>query len=88
MFQSNPKGIFDDDCPRYLASRLFGKFKGKSVGETSLIDGVDGSEGVSGNDDSVVSEEISIGSFTMSVLSNMVVFLCCLGDKRVFSDLL
>ena len=34
MFQSNRKGIFDDDCSRYLASRLFGKFKGKSVGET------------------------------------------------------
>ena len=30
-----------------------------------LIDGVDGSESVSGNDDSVLSEEISIGSFTM-----------------------
>ena len=27
--------------------------------------GVDGSDSVSGNDDSVVSEEISIGSFTM-----------------------
>ena len=44
---------------------MFGKFKGKSVGETWLIDGVDGSESVSGNDDSVVSKEISIGSFTM-----------------------
>ena len=44
---------------------LFGKFKGKSVCETWLVDGVDGSESVSGNDDSVVPEEISIGSFTM-----------------------
>ena len=34
VFQSNLKGIFDDDCSRYLASRLFRKFKGKSVGET------------------------------------------------------
>ena len=33
VFQSNRKGVFDDDCSRYLASRLFGKFKGKSVGE-------------------------------------------------------
>ena len=44
---------------------MFGKFEGKSVGETWLTDGVDGSESVSGNDDSVVSEEIFIGSFTM-----------------------
>ena len=29
------------------------------------FDGVDGSESVSGNNDSVVSEEISIGSFTI-----------------------
>ena len=57
--------IFDDDCSRYLASRLFGKFKEKSVGEISLKDGVDGSDNVSGNDDGVVSVEISIGSFTM-----------------------
>ena len=33
VFQSNRKGVFDDDCSRYVASRLFGKFKGKSVGE-------------------------------------------------------
>ena len=65
MFQSNCKGIFDDDCSRYLASRLFGKFKGKSVGEIWLNYGVDGSDNVSGNDDSVVLVEISIGSFTM-----------------------
>ena len=65
MFQSNREGIFDDDYSRYLASRLFGKFKGKSVGEILLNDGVEGSDGVSGNDDSVVSEKISIGSFTM-----------------------
>ena len=31
VFQSSRKGIFVDDCSRYLASRLFGKFKGKSV---------------------------------------------------------
>ena len=33
VFQSNLKGIFIDDCSRYLASRLFGKFKLKGVGE-------------------------------------------------------
>ena len=66
VFQSNLKGIFVDDCSRYLASRLFGKFRGKGVGEIWLIDGVDGSDNVSGSDDDVVvSEEISIGSFTM-----------------------
>ena len=60
VFQFNLKGIFLDDCSRYLASRLFGKFRGKGVGEIWLIDGVD----VSGSDDDVVvSVEISIGSF-------------------------
>ena len=58
VFQSNLKGIFVDDCSRYLASRLFGKFRGKGVGEIWLIDGVDGND-----DDVVVSVEISIGSF-------------------------
>ena len=46
VFQSNLKGIFVDDCSRYLASRLFGKFKGKGVGEIWLSDGVDGSDNV------------------------------------------
>ena len=64
VFQSNLEGIFVDDCSRYLASRLFGKYKGKEVGEIWLIDGVDGSDNVSGSDDDVVvSVEISIGSF-------------------------
>ena len=36
MFQSNRKGMFDDDCSLYRASRLFGKFKGKSDGEFDL----------------------------------------------------
>ena len=62
VFQSSLKGIFVDDCSRYLASRLFGKFKLKGVGEIWLIDGVDGSDSVSGSDEDVVSEEISIGS--------------------------
>ena len=62
VFQSSLKGIFVDDCSRYLASRLFGKFKLKGVGEIWL-DGVDGSDNVSGSDeDVVVSVEISIGS--------------------------
>ena len=63
VFQSNCKGIFVDDCSRYLASRLFGKFKGKSVGEIWLNDGVDGSDNFTGSDDDVVFVEISIGSF-------------------------
>ena len=65
VFQSSLKGIFVDDCSRYLASRLFGKFKLNGVGEIWLIDGVDGSDNVSGSDeDVVVSVEISIGSLT------------------------
>ena len=65
VFQSNLKGIFIDDCSRYLASRLFGKFKLKGGGENWLIDGVDGSDNVSGSDeDVVVSVEISMGSLT------------------------
>ena len=57
IFQSSLKGLFVDDCSRYLASRLFGG------GEIWLIDGVDGSDNVSGSDeDVVVSVEISIGS--------------------------
>ena len=64
VFQSNRKGIFVDDCSRYIASRLFGKFRGKSVSEICLNDGVDGSDNVSGSDDDVVSVEISIESFT------------------------
>ena len=65
VFQSSLKGIFVDDCSRYLASRLFGKFKLKGGGEIWLIDGVDGSDNVSGKDeDVVVSVEISIGSLT------------------------
>ena len=40
------------------------KLGGKGVGEIWLIDGVDGSDNVSGSDDDVVvSVEISIGSF-------------------------
>ena len=63
-FQSNLKGIFVDECSRYLASWLFGKFRGKGVGEIWLIDGVDGSDNVSGSDDDVVViVEISIVSF-------------------------
>ena len=64
LFQSSLKGIVVDDCSRYLASRLFGKFKLKGSGEIWLIDGVDGSDNVSGSDeDVVVSVEISIGLF-------------------------
>ena len=63
VFQSSLKGIFVDDCSRYLASRLFGKLKLKGGGEIWLIDGVDGGDNVSGSDeDVVVSVEISIGS--------------------------
>ena len=41
------------------------KFKLKGVGEIWLIDGVDGSDSVSGSDEDVVSEEISIGSLVI-----------------------
>ena len=64
LFQSNRKGVFVDDCSWYLVSRLVVKFRGKSFCEIWLKDGVDGSESVSGRDDNVVSEEISIGLFT------------------------
>ena len=37
MFQSNRKGIFADDCSQYLASRLFGKFKGKASVKFDLM---------------------------------------------------
>ena len=70
VFQSSLKGIFVDDCSRYLASRLFGKFKLKGGGEIWLIDGVDGSDNVSGSDeDVVVSVEISIGSLTKGIFT-------------------
>ena len=93
VFQSSLKGIFVDDCSRYLASRLFGKFKLKGGGEIWLIDGVDGSDNVSGSDeDVVVSVEISIGSFTKfsspcvnDVLSNMVVVMLGFGGLKGFS---
>ena len=54
VFQSRLKGIFVNDCSRYLASRLFGKLKLKGVGEIWLIDGVDCSDNVSGSDEDVV----------------------------------
>ena len=94
VFQSNRKGIFVDDCSRYLASRLFGIFKGKSVGEIWLNDDVDGSDNVSGSDDDVVSVEISFASFLslvrlvyMNALSNMVVVLWDWGVKGIFTYL-
>ena len=99
VFQSSLKGIFVDDCSRYLASRLFGKFKLKGGGEIWLIDGVDGSDNVSGSDeDVVVSVEISIGSLikfgspcVMNVLSTMLVvmyvsFVGLKGFSRICSD--
>ena len=45
-------------------SGFVGKIRGKSVGDISLIEGVEEREIVSGNVDSVVSDEASIGSFT------------------------
>ena len=76
VFQSNLKGIFVDDCSRYLASRLFGKFKLNVVGE-NWLDVVDGSDNVSGSDeDVVVSVETSIGSlikFGSSCVNDCVV---------------
>ena len=98
VFQSSLKGIFVDDCSRYLASRLFGKFKLKCGGEIWFIDGVDGSDNVSGSDeDVVVSVEISIGSlikFGSSCVNECVVqygsrdfwFVGLKGFSRICSD--
>ena len=98
VFQSNLRGIFVDDCSRYLASRLLGKFKGKCVGEIWPIDGVDGSDNISGSDDDVVvSVEISIGSFiklgspcvnecVVQYGSRDVWFGRLKGSSRIFSD--
>ena len=38
--------------------------KGKSDGDIRLNDGAEGSDNVSGKNDNVVSDEISVGSFT------------------------
>ena len=91
VFQSNRKGIFVVDCSQYLASRLFGKLKGKSVGEIWLNDGVDGSDNVSGSDDDVVSVEMSIGSLTK--FGSLCVYECVVqygsrvvGFSRICSD--
>ena len=43
---------------------MFGKVKLRGVGEVGLIDGVDGSDNVSGSDEDVVSVEMSMGSLT------------------------
>ena len=98
VFQSSLKGIFVDDCSRYLASRLIGKFELKGVDEIWLIDGVDGSDNVSGSDeDVVVSVEISIGSlikFGSPCVNDCVVqyvgrdvwFGGLKGFSRIFSD--
>ena len=98
VFQSSLKGIFVDDCSRYLASRLFGKFTLKGVGEIWLIDGVDGSDNDSGSDeDVVVSVEISIGSlinFGSPCVNDCVVqygsrdvwFVVLKGFSRICSD--
>ena len=43
---------------------MFGKVKLRGVGEIWLMDGVDGSDNVSGSDEDVVSVEISMGSLT------------------------
>ena len=53
---------------------MFEKFKGKTVSEIWLNDGVDGSDSVSGNDDSVESEDMSISSFT--IFGSFCVYEC------------
>ena len=76
---------------------MLGKLEGKNVGEIWRKDGVDGSDSVSGNDDSVVSEEISIGSFIM--FGSPCIYECVVqcgsrsvglgglkGFSRIFSD--
>ena len=64
VFQSNRSGIFWDDCSWYRESRLVGKFRGNVDGDIWLKEGVEGKESVSGNVDSVVSNEMSVGLLT------------------------
>ena len=63
VFQSNLRAIFVG-CSLYLVSISCEIFKGKIDGEILLRDGVDGSDSVSGRDENVVSDEVSIGSLT------------------------
>ena len=64
VFQSNRSGIFWDDCSWYHESRLVGKFRQNVDGDIWLKEGVEGKESVSGNVDSVVSNETSVGLLT------------------------
>ena len=64
VFQSDRSDIFWDDCSWYRESRLVGKFRGKVDGDNWLKEGVERRESVSGNVDSVVSNEASTGLFT------------------------
>ena len=66
VFQSNRWGTLLDECSRYRASRFVGNFKGNSVGDIWLREGVEGSDTVSCNDE-VVSDETSIGTLTKFV---------------------
>ena len=63
VFQSNRGVTLLVRCSLYLLSKFVGKFGGNDVVDVRLIEGVEGSERVSGSDKGV-SDEISIGSFT------------------------
>ena len=63
VLQSDRRGILLVKCSLYLSSKFVGKFGGNDVVEIWLIEGFEGSDGVSGNDRDV-SGEISTGIFT------------------------
>ena len=63
MFQSNRRGVILVKCSLYISFIFVRKFGGNHVVDICLIEGVEGSERVSGSDRDV-SDEISIGSFT------------------------
>ena len=63
VFQSNPRSILLVKSSLYLSSKFVGKFSGNVVVRVLLIlEGVEGSDEVSGNGKDV-SDEISRGSF-------------------------
>ena len=83
VFQSNRKGIFDGDCSRYLASRLFGKVLVRldllmvlTEVRVFLVMMIV----LYQKKYLLVHLLCSVHLVYMSVLSNMVVFLWCLGD--------
>ena len=94
VFKSNRSGLFWDDCSWYREPRLIGKLRGNVDGDIWLKEGVEGRESVSGNVDSVVSNETSTGLF-YKIWFTVRVFVCpplwtafcgCWVIKRIFSN--